>query len=62
MVGGRPPFDLEKGSYGSQGSFNAAKALGMSIIVLDRPGHWLQDERYSHLRNEFLPIDMDDEV
>lgn len=35
-----------------------AVALGIEIIVLDRPGHWLQDEKYASLRTAFLPLDM----
>lgn len=58
VVGGRPPLDMKRGSYACQGPFDAARALGISITVLDHPGHWLQDDRYAHLRNEFVPIDM----
>lgn len=37
--------------------FKAAKDLGIALIVLDREGHWLQDPRHSHLREDFLAID-----
>ncbi|KAK2879509.1 hypothetical protein FQN49_000811 [Arthroderma sp. PD_2] len=36
----------------------ASNALGISVIVLDHPDHWLQGEEYSHLRDEFIGIDM----
>lgn len=36
----------------------SASALGMDIVVLDRPGHWLQHDQYRHLYREFIPIDM----
>ncbi|GJC88551.1 fumipyrrole biosynthesis protein C [Colletotrichum liriopes] len=62
VVGGRPMFDMTKGSYGSEGPFDAARALGLSIIVLDRPGHWLENGPYSYLRDDFIAIDVSDEI
>lgn len=50
-----------------QGGFNfefrrrvleGCSALGIDLYVLDKPGHWLQDESLSHLRTAFLPMDM----
>ncbi|KAL2074708.1 hypothetical protein VTL71DRAFT_8487 [Oculimacula yallundae] len=58
VVGGRSMCDKKQGMYGSQGFFEAAQALGVSIIVFDEPGHWLQDESYAHLRDEFIAMDM----
>ena len=52
LVGGYPNFQSYKGTY------DAAKGLGIDIIVLNEPGHWLQDEFTSKLRNEFWPVDM----
>ncbi|RDW63726.1 hypothetical protein BP6252_11271 [Coleophoma cylindrospora] len=34
-----------------------AKALGIELTILDRPGHWLQSEKYAYLRSAFLPLD-----
>lgn len=38
--------------------YNAAKALGISLIVIDRPGHWIMGKSFEHLRQAFLPIDI----
>ncbi|KAK8868423.1 glutathione synthetase ATP-binding domain-like protein [Apiospora arundinis] len=62
MVGGRPLFDWERRSYGSRGPFEAAKGLGVSLIVLDRPGHWLEGDTYAHLRDSFIGIDVANET
>ncbi|KAH8679536.1 hypothetical protein BGZ60DRAFT_503371 [Tricladium varicosporioides] len=37
--------------------FNAAKALGIRLVVLDGPDHWLRDPTLAHLIQEFIPID-----
>ncbi|KAF9775757.1 hypothetical protein IL306_006112 [Fusarium sp. DS 682] len=58
VVGGRPLFDSTACSYGSEGPFDAARALGISVIVLDRPGHFMQRQEYSHLRDGFIAVDM----
>ncbi|KAL7904101.1 glutathione synthetase ATP-binding domain-like protein [Trichoderma velutinum] len=58
VVGGRPLFDRTTGAYGSEGPFNAARALGISVIVLDRPGHFMEGAEYSHLRDDFIAVDM----
>ncbi|KAL7782540.1 glutathione synthetase ATP-binding domain-like protein [Trichoderma afarasin] len=58
VVGGRPLFDNTTGAYGSEGPFDAARALGISVIVLDRPGHFMEDVKYSHLRDDFIAVDM----
>lgn len=61
LVGGRPAWDMTKDNYGAAGPFEAARGLGLSVIVLDRPGHWLEDDAYSHLREDFIAIDVSDE-
>ena len=58
VVAGRPMCEPKRGIYWSQGFFEAAQALGISIIVFDEPGHWLEGERYAHLRDEFIAIDL----
>lgn len=62
VVGGRPMFDVERQSYGSQGPFDAAGALNISVIVLDRPGHFMEGAAYAHLRDDFIAIDMNNEA
>lgn len=37
---------------------HSAKALGIGMIVLDTPGHWLELPEAVHLRERFVPIDM----
>ncbi|EWG44798.1 hypothetical protein FVEG_05786 [Fusarium verticillioides 7600] len=58
VVGGRPLFDSTTGGYGSEGPFDAARALGIAVIVLDRPGHFMEGPKYSHLRDDFIAVDM----
>ncbi|CRL21832.1 ATP-grasp fold [Penicillium camemberti] len=62
MVGGRPAFDIAKGSFGHQGAYEATKALDISMVIVDHPGHWLQDERYSYIRDGFIAIDVTDDA
>ena len=47
--------------YGGTGSniYSAAKALGIDIVVLDSPGHWMESPEYADLCEAFLPIDME---
>ncbi|KAL7931303.1 hypothetical protein V8C35DRAFT_310052 [Trichoderma chlorosporum] len=58
LVDGRSKFDMEQQLFAHRGTFTAAQALGISVVVLDRPGHWLQDDAYSHLRDQFIAVDM----
>ncbi|KAG9240629.1 hypothetical protein BJ878DRAFT_525146 [Calycina marina] len=37
--------------------FLAARSLDIAIIVLDRPGHWLEGPQYASWREAFLPMD-----
>ena len=46
-----------KGPVNAEGIFAAANALDIGIIVLDRPGHWLQNVQYAHWREAFIAID-----
>lgn len=59
VISGRPFPDKKRQMYSSQGYFNAARALGISLVVVDDPGHWLEDDAHSTLRDEFVPINMD---
>ncbi|KAK7460169.1 hypothetical protein CaCOL14_008882 [Colletotrichum acutatum] len=36
----------------------AAMALGIKMVVLDVPGHWLEGLEYEHWREAFIPIEM----
>lgn len=40
--------------------FESALALGIRVVVLDEPGHWLEekDAEHSHLREGFIGLDM----
>ncbi|KAK3358789.1 hypothetical protein B0T25DRAFT_74950 [Lasiosphaeria hispida] len=58
MLGGRRLYDMAREQYGAKGLLEAAQALGISVIVLDASGHWLEGETYSHLRDDFVAIDM----
>ncbi|RAH47568.1 uncharacterized protein BO95DRAFT_358634, partial [Aspergillus brunneoviolaceus CBS 621.78] len=58
VIGGRGMYDVHGRTYGSQGFFEAAHALGVSLIVLDQHDHWLAGEAYAHLREEFIALDL----
>ncbi|KAK0725127.1 hypothetical protein B0H67DRAFT_480312 [Lasiosphaeris hirsuta] len=58
MLGGRRLYDMAREQYGAKGLLEAAQALGISVIVLDASGHWLEGETYAHLRDDFVAIDM----
>ena len=38
--------------------FRAAKGFGISLIILDRPNHWLQSDTYAHLREQFVEVNL----
>ncbi|KAH8202286.1 hypothetical protein TruAng_003563 [Truncatella angustata] len=38
--------------------YPAARALGLHIIVLDKPGHWLENGSYNDLRESFIPCEL----
>jgi hypothetical protein len=39
--------------------WEAASALGLAVVVIDREGHWLQDPKWSHVRESFIPTNID---
>lgn len=41
-------------------AFEAAAALGIRLVILDQPGHWLQDSAspFAHLREDFIELDI----
>ena len=45
----------------SRQAYEAAWALGISLVMIDQVGHWLQDDNwpYAHLREAFIPISQD---
>lgn len=52
-VGGRYNMDHSKRIW------EAASALGIAVVVIDKEGHWLQDPRWSHVREGFIPANLD---
>jgi hypothetical protein len=38
--------------------YRAAEGLGIDMVVLDAPGHWLEGPRYSHWRKAFIPLEL----
>ncbi|KAJ1707521.1 hypothetical protein NYO67_10316 [Aspergillus flavus] len=40
--------------------WEAARALGIKVVILDHDGHWFQkdDDRWNHLREAFIPTDI----
>ncbi|KAJ5752419.1 hypothetical protein N7520_009336 [Penicillium odoratum] len=58
LIGGRPMPDPKSGQHGSSGFFMASQSLGISIVVYDESGHWLEGEEYAHMREDFVAIDM----
>lgn len=45
-----------------QGYLLAAASLNIAMVVFDDSSHWLSDDAYSHLREEFVPLDMSVDV
>lgn len=45
----------------SRRAYEAAQAMGVSIVMIDNPGHWLQDDNgpYAHLREAFIPVSIE---
>jgi hypothetical protein len=52
VEGSRPQPD--RGGTGSN-IYPVAKALGIDMVVLDNPGHWLESGPYEHWREAFIP-------
>jgi hypothetical protein len=50
-VEGRKDIEVSKRMY------EAAWALGITLVVIDNPGHWLEDDKgpYAYLREAFIP-------
>ncbi|OQE34834.1 hypothetical protein PENCOP_c015G01114 [Penicillium coprophilum] len=55
--GRRPPG---RGGNGET-VYGAAEALGIDMIVLDNPGHWLDGPRWGHWCKEFIPVECTEE-
>ncbi|KAI9713356.1 MAG: hypothetical protein M1828_001449 [Chrysothrix sp. TS-e1954] len=58
LVGGRHLFDSKRVTFRAEGFVEAARALGISLAVIDQPGHWLEGEHYAHLRGDFIAVDL----
>ncbi|KAK2751176.1 hypothetical protein FQN57_000253 [Myotisia sp. PD_48] len=45
----------------SRRAYEAARALGISIVMIENPGHWLEDDNgpYANLREAFIPVDIE---
>ena len=52
-----PRYPQERRRTGSNIA-TAADALGIKVIILDGPEHWLNESKYSNLYEAFLPIDV----
>lgn len=39
--------------------WDTALALGIAVVILDKEGHWLQDAQWKHLREGFIPTNLD---
>jgi biotin carboxylase len=54
-VQGRENIDVSRRAY------EAARALGISIVMIANPGHWLEDDNgpYAYLREAFIPVSIE---
>jgi biotin carboxylase len=52
-VQGRESIDVSRRAY------EAARALGITLVIMDNEGHWLQDNAWSYLREAFVPVDIE---
>ncbi|KAL8726387.1 MAG: hypothetical protein Q9166_006738 [cf. Caloplaca sp. 2 TL-2023] len=45
----------------SSRAYEAARALGVSIVMIENPGHWLEDDHgpYAYLREAFVPVSIE---
>jgi biotin carboxylase len=43
----------------SERIWESARALGIAVIVIDTEGHWLQLPEWAHLREAFIPANLD---
>ncbi|KAF2969433.1 hypothetical protein GQX73_g4109 [Xylaria multiplex] len=39
--------------------WEAASALGIAVVIIDEEGHWLQDSQWEHVREGFIPVNVD---
>lgn len=48
----------------SRSAYEAAWALGISLVIIDQTGHWLQDDNgpYAYLREAFIPVNIEVDV
>ncbi|KAK2593241.1 hypothetical protein QQS21_009081, partial [Conoideocrella luteorostrata] len=48
--------------YGGTGPlvYRAAKALGLNIIAMDNPGHWMEGSEFTDWRQAFIPLALHD--
>lgn len=42
--------------------YRAAKALGISLVVFDKPGTWIESEKWSEWREAFVPVDFQEDT
>ena len=61
LVNGGAAFSVQEESFSLQGAFEAAKSLDISLVVLDKSGHWLEKAELSQFRHTFITIDMSDD-
>ncbi|GAQ39416.1 hypothetical protein AtubIFM56815_007789 [Aspergillus tubingensis] len=50
-----------KDADASRRMYEAAVALGITLVIIDKPGHWLEDDHgpYAHLREGFIATNID---
>ncbi|OJJ72568.1 hypothetical protein ASPBRDRAFT_195257 [Aspergillus brasiliensis CBS 101740] len=50
-----------KDADASRRMYEAAAALGIALVIIDKPGHWLQNDHgpYAHLREGFIATNID---
>ncbi|GLB05488.1 hypothetical protein AtubIFM57258_000777 [Aspergillus tubingensis] len=50
-----------KDADASRRMYEAAAALGITLVIIDKPGHWLQNDHgpYAHLREGFIATNID---
>lgn len=58
IVGGQYRFNMKHRSFSHRGTFDAARALGISIIVLDHPGHLAPRRQIFLSEGHFITLDM----
>lgn len=50
-------LECGKSPASGQGIFEAAKALNIGVLALDKPGHWISTPEYASWRDAFISID-----